>query len=523
MSADRSREPHFARGFDPAPSGISLSIPQDDHIAHGVARGAALLIGARLATRLIDFAMLVVLGRLLSPVDFGLVAIAMTLVLIVEAIMEVPVSVVLLRASTVDKKRLDTAFTIGLLRGIAVASLVVALAWPLAHIYEDPRLFMLTCVLSIAPAFRGMQSPRMAAYAQKFSFSREFLVEIGAKSAAFIAAVSVALNTGSYWALPLGTVVAPFTMFVLSYLLAPYRPAFSLSAWREFAGVLGWNTASQSIAAVNWQWDQMVLGKFVSQSDLGHFTMANTLALLPVQVLVVQLLRPLTAAFGLLRGDRERLAKAYRISAQSVLAFAIPILVGISALSEPILRAILGRQWGDTGPILSVLALSVIPTMFIAGLQPMAMILDRTSVNLRVSLAEFTVKAPLSLAAAMMYGVNGVLTVRVVALAAVALYGMHQVYRLIGVSVASQIFATWRFILGAAVMAGVIWLIMPMEARLFEWRLLVWLICATGLSAAVYFVTVGLLWLISGRPQGVEEQVCRFVSTRLGALVRKQA
>jgi O-antigen/teichoic acid export membrane protein len=500
-----------------------LDSPPGEHIARGVARGAALLIGARLATRLIDFMMLIVLGRLLTPVDFGLVAIAMTLVLIVEAIMEMPVSVVLLRASTSDKKRLDTAFSIGLLRGLAVAAILCALAWPLSQIYEDQRLLLLTCVLSLAPAFRGLQSPRMAAYAQTFSFAREFTIEVAAKAAAFTVSVTIALETGSYWALALGTVIAPLTMCLLSYLLAPYRPNFSLSAWREFAGLLGWNTAAQTIAALNWQWDQMVLGKFASRTQLGHFTMANTLALLPVQVIIVQLLRPLTSAFALLHTEKERLTTAYRFSAQSLQAIAIPTLIGLSMLAEPVLRLLLGPQWIAAAPILTVLALSIIPMTFIAALQPLAMILDRTSAYLRVSLAELLIKAPLSLIAAMQFGVTGVLVVRVFALSAVALYGMYEIRKLIGLPILSQILSAWRLIAGGLAMGLIIWEITPFSAGLEGLVLAAWLILTAMAGALVYAVTVAVLWLLTGRASGVEEKAISLVGTRAARLLKRDA
>lgn len=494
-----------------------------ENIARGVARSAALLIGARLATRLIDFAVLIVLGRLLTPVDFGLVAIAMTLVQIVEAIMEMPVTIVLLRASTDDKARLDTAFSIGLLRGFAVAGVLFALSWPLAQFYEDPRLLALTCALSLAPALRSLQSPRMAAYAQQFKFGREFGIEISAKAAAFAAAVSVAALTGSYWALAIGTMVAPFVMCVLSYILAPYRPNFSLSNWREFAGLLGWNTFSQTVGALNWQGDQLVLGKFATQAQFGHFTMANTLALMPAQIIVVQLLRPLAAAFARLQHDRDGLAAAYRMSAQSILAIAAPALVGLSAIAAPALRLLLGDQWADAAPMLSVLALAAIPMMFIAALAPLAMILDRNSVNTRVSIAEMVIKMPLSILAAMSFGVAGVLAVRVFALSVVALYGASQVRKLIGLSILSQLLAGWRFMAAAATMGLFVHLLAPLSASLHDGALLLWVLGTVAAGAALYVLVVAALWAATGREPGAEAKAVEIVTSRVARLVRRRA
>ncbi|MDX2275112.1 MAG: oligosaccharide flippase family protein [Hyphomonadaceae bacterium] len=492
-----------------------------ENIAKGVARSAALLITARLATRLIDFVTLIVLGHLLTPVDFGLVAIAMTVMQIIEAILEMPVSIVLLRGSTEDRSRLDTAFTLGLLRGLIVAGLLFALSWPLAQFYTDPRLVALTCALSLAPALRGLLSPRMAHYAKNFQFAREFSLEIAAKAASLAAATAIAVATGSYWALAVGTIAAPLVMCVLSYILAPYRPSLSLSAWREFADLIGWNTLSQTVQALNWQGDQLILGKFASRSDFGHFTMANTLAIMPIQVVVVQLLRPLAAAFAAFQNDKAGLATAYRFSSQSVLAIAIPALVGLSALSEPALRLLLGDHWVEAAPMLTILTLASIPTMHIAALAPLAIIMDRNLVNTRVSVAELVVKMPLSLVAAIFFGVTGVLVVRLVALTIVALYGMLQVRALIGLPLVSQILAGWRFIAGAAVMAGFIMLIRPYSASLDGPMLLLWVLGVVATAGLIYAATVLALWNMSGREPGAEAKVFEVLSARMSRLKRR--
>lgn len=494
-----------------------------ENIARGVARSAALLISARLGTRLIDFLMLIVLGRLLTPVDFGLVAIAMTLVQIVEAILEVPVAVVLLRASTEDRTRLDTAFTLGLLRGLVVAVLLFALSWPLSQFYDDPRLLPLIWALSLAPAMRGLLSPRMAAFAQRFKFAREFGIEIAAKAAAFCAAVSVASTTGSYWALPIGTVTAPLIMCLLSYVVAPYRPSISLAAWREFAGLIGWNTLSQTIGALNWQGDQLILGKFATREQFGHFTMANTLALMPVQIIVVQLQRPLASAFARFQRDREGLAKAYRLSAQSTLAIAVPALVGLSVIAEPLVRLLLGPQWTEAAPMLSVLALAPIPMMFITALVPLAIIMDRNSINTRVTMAELMIKAPLSLMAAMTFGVQGVLAVRVFALCLVAIYGMTQVRKLIGATIVSQLLCGWRFVGGAVAMAALVLALRPFSVGLEGVSLLLWVAGAAASGAALYVATVAVLWAASGRQPSAEAKVFEVITARAKALLQRRA
>ncbi len=86
------------------------------------AGSVAWLMASRLMARGIDFITLVVLARTLSPADFGLISVAMTLIFIVEAVSELPISQSLVRLDTIGRSHLDTAFTIGLIRGGLLAS-----------------------------------------------------------------------------------------------------------------------------------------------------------------------------------------------------------------------------------------------------------------------------------------------------------------------------------------------------------------------------------------------------------------
>src|ERR1700750_1950372 len=101
-----------------------------------VASSSVCVILSRFATKGIDFCVLLVLARLLAPSDFGIVAIAMTLVFIIEAILELPISQVLVQMPEYDKAHLDTAFTLSLLRGLTIALILVGASVPFSIWYD---------------------------------------------------------------------------------------------------------------------------------------------------------------------------------------------------------------------------------------------------------------------------------------------------------------------------------------------------------------------------------------------------
>ena len=168
-------------------------------LAARAASGSAWLIAARMGTRAIDLATLMLLARLLTPADFGVVAVAMVLVQIVEAVFELPVAQVLVRAASPahrtsgatgdDRAMLDPAFTLSVARGLVVAALLAAAALPFARAYHDGRLLGLICFLALAPALRGIASPRLALYARVLDFRRDCASDLVGKLCSFGVAV----------------------------------------------------------------------------------------------------------------------------------------------------------------------------------------------------------------------------------------------------------------------------------------------------------------------------------------------
>ena len=169
--------------------------------------------------------------------------------------------------------------------------------------------------------------------------------------------VGLAWGTRSYWAIAAGTIAFPIVMDVVSYIVTPYRPKFTLREWYEFAGFIGWSTASQAVTAFTWQMDQLILGRLIGRAELGRFSMASNLANLPTQVIVLQLIGPLMTAFSLIKNDSRRLTAAYRNSATTVVAVGLPMMVGMGLISEPMIRLILGGQWLEAAPICACLLL----------------------------------------------------------------------------------------------------------------------------------------------------------------------
>ena len=473
------------------------------------------LIGSRLATRALDLVGLLVLARILTPADFGIVAIGMTLVQLVEAITELPVSQVLVRSPSITSPLLSTAFTLSLIRGSVLAVGLLGLSLPFSLLFREPRLLGLISFLSLAPILRGFVSPRMVVFARAIDFRREVLLELVSKVSALLISSLAAYLTRSYWAIALGTVCTPLILVLGSYALAPFRPRVSLAEWPAFRSFLGWSTAAQAVTAINWQSDRPILGLFVSPSLLGTYSVANDLSLIPEQALVKPVYRPLLSGFVAVLNDRERLRQAHLKAAHMIVAVGTPALVGLALLATPATRLALGGKWLAAAPVVQWLALTLIIPLFPVALGPLAVALGRTRVFFNQSLVELCLRLPLTAFLAWRFGVAGLIISRLLTGIINTATSFFYVKRLVRLSYKAQLLVGWRPLSGGVAMAIVL-----LAARQGLKSLSgLWL--ATGLAgcAVVGILTyVGVnvgLWLVVGQPRTIEATILEAVRSSL--------
>lgn len=469
------------------------------------AMASASLILTRLAGRSIDLISLVVLARLLTPADFGIVAVAMSLILIVEAVLELPVAQVLLVEKSINRALLDTAFTIGIARGLVLALLVCSAALPFAHFYKDPRLIGLVCTLALAPAFRGIQNPGMTAYDRALDFKRQITIDITSKVVSCLLSSAAAYMTGSYWALALGTVLSPLLMLIMSFAAAPYRPRLTFVEWRLFRGFLGWLSAGQLLSALTWQVDRLVLGWAMTKPEVGRFTMADNLSALPNQVLLAPVSGPLSVMLSGVRDDKQGLASAYLKLISTVGLVGFPALTGLAILADRFVQVALGPEWASAGQILRWLAVASIPALLTTPFSMFALATKRSWLVFGRQIVEFVIKVPTAIGLVLFYGLIGACVARGVATTSVGVASLFAVQKVAGISVVDQLKAISRPALSSAIMAAVLyWPVNHLSAATTVPEMIGTIAVLAFSGALIYATSTAILWKIAGSPDGGE-------------------
>ena len=419
-------------------------------------RGAVWSVAARTSSRVIDLATLLVLARLLSPADFGLTAIAASLVAIVEMVLEVPLVQALMRLRRIEPSHLDTAFTLGLLRGGIIAVMMMLAAWPVAHIYGDARLVVLILVLALGPITRSLYSPAMVTFFRDLDFRVSFITDFSGKIIAALLSVATLYAGGGYWALVVNPVVSSLMPTILSYVYAPYTPKLSLEKLRDFSAFTGWYTASQILSAFSWQYDRVFLGYNVEKAVLGRYSLASDFSVMPTQSLIGPAMRPVMAAFATMADDRRRLRLSFLKAARLTMFIALPAGIGIALTADQIVNVVLGSQWSSAAVYLRWLSLAVMFTAYYQPVSSLCLAVDEPNLLLKINIIEAAVKLPLITVAFYAGGLLVMLYVRVLAAIVHFLISAWFAQRVVGASIAVQIVSLWQVVLSCLIMSAAV-------------------------------------------------------------------
>lgn len=423
-------------------------------LAFSALKGAAWLVMSRSIGRLIDFCTLLFLVRSLVPEDFGIAALAISFVAIVDMVLEIPVMQALVRLRSIERAHLDTAFTLGIIRSIGVAIILIAGAWPYAYFNGEHELFKIVCFLAIAPVVKGLSSPAIVQFARNINFRPSFLIDVTSRSCAFVVAVTIVTHGGGYWAIVSNYVTSSVISSAFSYVLARYRPRLSLAKLPDFYTFTGWFTLSQIVSALNWQYDRLMMGLFsTDKSLLGHYAVADNLAIVPSQSFIGPALQPVMSVFSKINHDPARIRSAFLKASRAAMLAAVPINLGIALTSDLVTTILLGPAWNDAGLYLAMLSIAMLSSPYFQTICAACIAIDQPKVIFKLSAIELVLRVITLTAAFLLYSVPGAAFGRIILAVMILIIYMIQVRQSLGIGLLVQIENLWKISLAGAIMS----------------------------------------------------------------------
>ena len=450
----------------------------------------------------------IVLAWYLAPSDFGLVALATTMLAIVTSITELSLNQALIRHEAPTASHFNAAWTLNATRGLLLCLFFVACAYPASELYDEPRLFSVMLALGLSLLINGVTNPLLITFQRDLIFKQEFILRVAERFISFSAAVLIAIIYHSYWALVVGTLAGQATRVFISYVLLPFRPRVTFQHVREFFSFSAWLTAGQIVNTLNWRFDYLLIGKVLDATALGYYTVGSNLARIPTREATSPLTQTIYPSFANIRHDPLRLAAGYQRAQALVSAIALPAGIGVALIADPLVRLVLGERWLPVVFIIQALA-SVYALQTLGSLvQPLGMAKGETRLLFVRDTQMLFARVPIIFAALMLYGLQGAVLARVFTGLLGALVNMILVQRLIGVTVLKQLAANARALASVAVMAAVVSFASRHLADAADKpELALHLAIMVSLGCLSYCGSTMLLWMIMKRPAGPEAEI----------------
>jgi PST family polysaccharide transporter len=290
----------------------------------------------------------VVLARLLTPTDFGVIALAYVVLAVAQPWIDLGLANAVVHRRDLTVRHIRTAFTTTTVLGSAAAALLVAAAPAAASLTRSPEIAPVLRVLALGFAFKAVGTIAEALLRRRLDFKHQVLIETGSYVAGYgFVAIALAANGYGLWSLVAGNLIQTIGASSAQLVLVrhPLRP---LLARRELSELLAFGLGAALSRCVNYialNADYFVVGRGMGTANLGLYTRAYGLMTLPHTYFATVVTRVMFPAFARVQEDVARLRRGYLLLTDLTARIAAPALGTLAVVAPHFVLSVYGPQW----------------------------------------------------------------------------------------------------------------------------------------------------------------------------------
>jgi O-antigen/teichoic acid export membrane protein len=330
------------------------------------ARGALASLTGQGGIFILRLASMMIMARLLSPRDFGLVGMATAITGFLILFQDAGLSSAAIQSPSLTRGGASMLFWINLALGGCLALFCILTAPLLAAFFHEPRVRGLTIVLATGFLFNGASAQHRAMLCRNMRITAVALSDFVATALSIALGIALALLGGGYWSLAVMAVFPSFVGMITAWSLTGWIPGLprrgsEVLAMLKYGGLLMANTVLMYVA---YNMDKVLLGRFAGAAALGFYGRAYTLVNIPVANLNTAVVAVAFPALSRLQGEAQRFRNYFLKYYTLFLTLSMPITVACGLFGEDIIRVFLGPKWQDAVPVFRLLA----PTILVFAL-----------------------------------------------------------------------------------------------------------------------------------------------------------
>jgi PST family polysaccharide transporter len=315
--------------------------------------------GAQIAKQVLQFIISIILIRLLTPKDFGLIGMIMVFIGFAGLFSELGFGAALIQKKKIKERHLSSIFWLNIATGLILTGIMLAIAPVIATFYNEPRLKLLTIVLSATFFIGSIGIVQKAILKRSMNFRMLAIVETLAMVIAGIFAIAIAFLGFGVWSLVWQAIVSAIIGVIVLWFLSDWKPSlrFNKNAAKELLGFSGNLLAFNVFNYWARNVDDLLIGKVIGSSGLGIYNRAYSIMLMPLRQISFTVGQVMFPMLSKIQDDKVRVKHLYLSTISIIALITFPMMMGLLVVADSFVIVLFGQKWADLIPILQVFCL----------------------------------------------------------------------------------------------------------------------------------------------------------------------
>lgn len=435
-----------------------------------------------------QFLATVVLARLLSPSDFGLLGMAMVIIGFVTLFKDLGIVSVIIQRKHVSDDLQSSLFWVTTVSGVVMAAIIVISAGLVGRYYHEPKITPILQVLSISFVLSALGAFQQAILEKDLGFKKLARVEIASIALGAVVAIVSALRGFGVWSLVAQVTVTSLTTTVLLWIGSVWRPRL-VFLWSEVISIKQYSLNLVGFNVFNYfarNTDSLLIGRFLGSQSLGLYSLAYRTMFFPLQAISDVIGRVMFPIYAGIQDDDAMIRHYYLKVTATIASITFPMMMAAIVLAEPFVLTVLGNQWTEIVPLISILAPAGMTQSIITAVGAIYLSKGRTDLLFRWGMLS-GVAVIVAIIIGLNWGITGVGISYALVTFLLAYPAVWIPFRLIGLSVPRLLRVLWLPFLGSAIMASTMGMIKHSLPSSLGPALVLVIVGTSGLCIYIFF------------------------------------
>ena len=333
----------------------------EDSLKDKTVRGASWSLIDSIAGQGITFLVGLVLARLLSPEEYGLIGIILIFVSVFNCIVDSGFSNALIRKNDAKDIDYNTVFLSNLIFSVILFFTLYISSPAISKFFNLPQLVPLLRVMGVIVIINAFAIIQRTIFVKKVDFKTQTKVSLISSITSGVVGIGMAVSGMGVWSLVGQQISRQFLNSVFLWIFSNWYPRlqFSLNSFKELFG-FGWKLLVSSLIDTVWrEIYQVVIGKCYTPETLGQYTRAQQFASIFSSNLTTVVQRVSYPVLSSVQDDKERLKYGYQRIIKVTMLLTFVLMLGLAAIAKPMILVLIGEQWLPCVPFLQLICLQM--------------------------------------------------------------------------------------------------------------------------------------------------------------------